>query len=184
MIEMETPRLTLRPFRHSDRDAYHAAIFSDPDVMKYLPGGLPRPVARTRAVIDYFINHWKEHHFGGWAMIYKDEDRLIGHCGLQMIPDTDEVEVFYALGRPYWGQGLATEAGRAALQFAFEQRGMKQVFGLALPQNTDSRRVLEKIGMTYQGITAKYYNAELAYYLMRDRDYRVRQRTQPTGDTH
>lgn len=170
MIELETQRLRLRPFTVDDLEAYQAAIYGDPEVMLYMPGSVPRPVERTRALIDEFQQHWQEHGCGAWAAVLKDDNRLIGHAGLQYLHSTPDVEVFYAFARSEWGKGFAPEAAAAALRFGFEACKLEQIIALAVPENRASRRVMEKIGMMYQGETDMYYNATLSRYIMRAGD--------------
>jgi RimJ/RimL family protein N-acetyltransferase len=97
MPTIDTDRLRLRPFVLGDVDAYHQAITADPDVMRYLPGGVPRPRERAADMLRRFMGHWAQHGMGLWAV--EHEGALIGHCGLQMVPDTTQVEVAYALAR-------------------------------------------------------------------------------------
>lgn len=170
---LETPRLRLRPFRPDDLDAYHTAVYSDADVTRFLPGGAPRPIDRTRDLIAAFNANWAAHGIGGLAVILKDGERLIGHCGLiqvgiSSLPDP-EAEVFYAIGKEHWGQGLVPEAARAVIEDGFTRAGLDRIIALAVPANSASRRVMEKLGMAYEGLTSRYYNAELACYgLSRD----------------
>lgn len=173
MIEIETARLLLRRFQVNDVAAYHAAINSDPDVMKFMPGGLPRPIEHTRALIAEFQAQWDEGAFGGLAVIDKADGKLVGQCGLAYLTGSHEVEIFYALGQSAWGKGLATEAAGAMLRYGFETCQLPQIIGLAVIENAGSRRVLEKIGLKYQGVTTQYYNAELACYRLKRDDYTV-----------
>ena len=114
---LETERLRLRRFMPDDLEAYHAAIAADADVMRYLPGGIPRPIEQTRETIRQFERCWQARGYGGFAVIHKAADQIIGQAGLWPAPMSDgsapEVEVFYALAKAYWGQGLASEAARA-----------------------------------------------------------------------
>ncbi len=71
--------------------------------------------------------------------------------GLKVLEDWQgEVDLGYRFLPEYWGQGLATEASRAALQYGFEVIGLKRVIGLVMPENVASIRVLEKVGMQYE----------------------------------
>jgi len=77
----------------------------------------------------------------------------------------DEVEIDYALAPLFWGRGIATEAVRACLRFGFETARLAQVIGLVVPENTPSRRVLEKVGFAYQR-DAPYFGHMLALYTL------------------
>lgn len=167
MPTIDTARLRLRPFSPDDAPAYHAAILSDADVMRYLPTGEPLPAAHTGPVLDRIRDHWDQHHYGLWAVIHRADDRLIGHCGLHMLPEGTDVEVAYALAQAYWRQGLAAEAAHASLRYGFETLGLERIIAVAVPANTASLRVMEKIGMTYQGVIPAYATELPCYALAR-----------------
>ena len=168
MPEIETARLRLRPFTPDDLDEYYAAIRSDPDVMRYLPGGQPQPRERVEQVIRFFIDYWRDHNHGGFAIIHRAEGKLIGQCGLQIIPGQTDVELFYALAKPYWGRGYAAEAGHACLRFGFESAGLDRIFAMFVPDNTASERVMIKLGMKPVGLYAAYNTNLPCYAIARD----------------
>ena len=87
------------------------------------------------------------------AIIYKDTEEFVGWCGLDHRDQTDANPVlFYLLKANYWGKGLATEAARAVLDYAFGELGQARIDGGAALENTASKRVMEKIGMRYLGV--------------------------------
>lgn len=174
---LQTARLILRPFAIADAPIFHQAIYSDPLVMRYLPGGVPRSLERTLESINYFLNHWEAHGYGGWAVIERETGEFIGQCGLNCLTD-NEPEIFYALAQKYWGKGIAAEASTEALRYAFTISKFKQVYGVAYPDNTASQRVMEKIGMVSQGFTDRYYNATLAYYIITAEAWKNQHQTQ------
>lgn len=152
MTYIETPRLLLRRLTPDDMDAYYAAVFADPDVMRYLASRRPLPRDTFEARIpDMMVGHWERHGFGPWVVIRKADGRLIGHAGLRYWPDSPEVEVLYALTPTAWGQGLATEAARASLRFGFDTLGLDHIIAAAFVENVASRRVLEKCGLREVG---------------------------------
>jgi ribosomal-protein-alanine N-acetyltransferase len=173
--EILTSRLRLRPFKSNDLDELHRVIFSDADVMKFLPGGVPRPQERTRTTLDYFMTHITEKGFGAFAVLDRETGAFLGQCGLNTLSD-DAVEIFYAIGKPFWGRGYTTEAAAAVLDNGFNTTGLERIIALAVPENRASRRVMEKIGMTFQRITEEYYGAPLALYVARAD---TRQKNQP-----
>jgi ribosomal-protein-alanine N-acetyltransferase len=171
MNGLETERLYLRRFDDTDRDAYYQRIYADPEVMKTLPAG--KPIAREdfeKRVDRLMVDHWQRHGFGPWVVVHKADQTLIGHCGLKYWPDSPDVEVFYALAKPYWGQGLATEGARASLRYGFETRRLDHIIAAAFVDNVASRRVLEKIGMIYTGETT-FAGLTVAGYLIRREAY-------------
>ena len=169
MDTLDTERLRLRPFSLKDVDDYYLGISSDADVMRYLPGGRPRERSDSQWVVGYFMRHAELHGFGGWAVELKESRAFIGHAGLEYIPGAQEIEIAYTLVKAYWGRGLATEAARASVSYAFEALNLPEIYWLAIPENTASQNVMRKLGMEYRGISERYYGMELACYrLTRD----------------
>jgi len=148
---LETSRLLLRHFVMSDLDDLFA-FYSDPEVVKYIPDA-PRTFEATKEELEWFMNgHPKFPRLGLWATIHKATGQFIGRCGL--IPWTldgkNEVEVAFALSRQYWGQGLATEAAQALVNYGFEHLHLSRLICLIDHGNTASIRVAAKIGMTFE----------------------------------
>jgi len=87
-----------------------------------------------------------------WATIYKESGRFIGRCGLLpwTINGQQEVEVAYTIAREYWGQGLATEAAQAILDYGFEKLNLSRLICVIDEDNLGSRKVAEKIGMSFE----------------------------------
>ena len=164
---VETERLILRAFE--ERDASSVMFYADPEVMRYIPRG-PWKSDDVEAGFLRMIEHrraqWRSVGFGMWAVELKQTSVVIGHCGLQRLEGGDEIEVYYLLDRPYWNQGLATEAARAVLRFAAE-RGLTNIVAVAMPENGASQRVMWKAGMTRVG-RAKHFGLELVKYVASD----------------
>lgn len=165
MPEIETARLLLRMFSHDDLDDL-SRIYADADVMRYLSGhSLTRE--ETAGWLNYFLAGWENHGFGWWAVVLKESGELIGHCGLQFIHVTPEVEVTYGLAKAYWRKGLASESARACLRYGFEELKLDRIYALADPENVGSHRVMERVGMRYDK-TEYYkddlYEGDLIYY--------------------
>lgn len=164
-MTLETARLMLRPFEPSDIADY-ACIRAKPEVARYLPGGEAEAANANEVAlrtIEHFIDEWHERGFGPWAVITKESQNLLGHCGLRYLPEFDAVEVLYALDDSAWGKGLATEAAIASLNFGFSQLNLERIIALALPENIASRRVMEKIGLGYVKM-AMFKGYEVVYY--------------------
>jgi ribosomal-protein-alanine N-acetyltransferase len=163
-----TERLKLRAIQPEDLDVYHSRIFADPEVMRYLPGGEPMPRERLDGVMERSHGHWERHGYGVWIVCELATGELIGQCGLRYLDEVSETEVLYALARPFWGRGLATEATRAALQFAFDNTRLDRIIALAVPENIASRKVMEHVGMRYEAET-RMFDLDLVQYAI-DRD--------------
>ena len=128
------------------------ALYSDPDVVKYIPDA-PRTYEETREELEWFMNgHPKFPALGLWATIDKETGHFVGRCGLLpwTIEGQDEVEVAFALSKAYWGQGLATEAARGIVRYAFEILKLSRLICLIDHENHASIKVATKLGMTFE----------------------------------
>jgi RimJ/RimL family protein N-acetyltransferase len=169
--EIETPRLQLRPFTPDDVDDLHH-LYNHRDLFKYMSNEKPLPWEQARAVIDAFTENWKRHDFGVWAVIDRNNQRLIGHCGFKFLENTPDVQIGYLLSKSYWGRGLATEAAAAVLKYGFEVAKLKRIVAIAKADNIASRRVMEKIGMKYEK-DAYYYDNDVVYYALSRKAYQL-----------
>ena len=97
-----------------------------------------------------FMRHWSDYRFGEWMFRLAD-GAFVGTGGLfyDVIDDQDVVALGYVLDEPYWGFGYATEMARAAMQVAFQEMQVANVYGVIDPENVPSRRVLEKSGFAF-----------------------------------
>jgi ribosomal-protein-alanine N-acetyltransferase len=148
---LETERLYFRRFTSDDIDNLFK-LYNSPDVRKYYSEGIPN-YEDTRKELDWIIKEcYPNYGFGMWVTIYKATGKFIGRCGLCPIniEGREEIEVVYMLAMEYWGQGLATEAARAILQYGFERMGLSRLVCVINPENHASSRVAEKIGMTLE----------------------------------
>ena len=152
MNDLQTERLILRRWKESDREPF-ARINGDPRIMEHFPSCLTR--AESDALMDRIEAHFEAHGFGLFAAELRATGELAGFIGLA-IPRfeayfTPCVEIGWRLGRAHWNQGLATEGAREVLRYAFEDLGLRELVSLAVAANLPSRRVMEKLGMTYEG---------------------------------
>ncbi|MDX2169891.1 MAG: GNAT family N-acetyltransferase [Deltaproteobacteria bacterium] len=146
---VHTERLILH--RIGERDiADLRRMHSDPDVMATL-GGV-RTDAVTQDVLEQLMAHWAEHGFGYWMAHDAQSGAFVGRGGLRqvVVGGGPEVELGYALMRPYWGQGLASELAQACIRIGFEALGRDDLVAFTLPTNDRSRRVMERNGFTYE----------------------------------
>lgn len=160
---IETARLFLRVYAPGDLDARHA-IRNDPDIYQYFPPYYTPPTKeKAREGIALSIQRWQENGFGEFAVIEKISGELIGYCGLMHLDNTEEIEIYYGFPKKYWGKGYATEAARAVLKFAFDEVNLTQVVAVTNPKNIASQKVLEKIGLKFQG-EINCYQMECSYF--------------------
>jgi RimJ/RimL family protein N-acetyltransferase len=149
--ELRTERLLLRAIQPEDVDEYYQRLFADPEVMRYLPGGEPLPRERLDGLVERSHGHWEQHGYGVWVVCDGQDGEIRGQCGLRYVDEVEETEILYAYSRSSWGRGLATEAGRAALAFGFEETPLQRIIAYAVPDNVASTRVMEKLGMELEG---------------------------------
>ena len=142
-----TERLLLREFTLQDADAL-AAVLGDPVAMQYYPAAFDRK--GVEEWIERNLERYQRVGYGLWAMVLKDSGELIGDCGcfLRDVDGRDDIEIGYHVRRDLWGNGYATEAAQACMQYAFTQLGVDRVISLIRPENMQSIRVAEKNGLT------------------------------------
>ncbi len=145
---IRTERLILRQFRDADRDPW-AQMNADPEVMRHFPATLTR--AEADALIDRVSARIAETGVGFWAMERAEDGAFLGFAGLNCIGHDiavkGEWEVGWRLARHAWGQGYASEAGRASLAHGFEDLGLKRIIAYTAITNLPSVAVMQRIGM-------------------------------------
>lgn len=145
---LRTDRLVLRRWRPEDREPF-AALNADPEVMAQFPAPLSR--AESDAFADRIEAHFDEHGYGLWVV--EGDGVFLGFTGLQWtegLPCSPALEVGWRLARHAWGQGYATEAGRAALGVGLANEG--SVVSVTAVTNTRSWAVMERLGMRREGV--------------------------------
>lgn len=169
--ELETARLRLRMFTPDDIGEL-SRITRDPDVMRYIGEGHPLTREETDYNLASIIRGFRRRGFGRWAMVHKASGRLLGYCGFSTLSAEEVgVELAYMLARPYWGMGLASEAARACVRYAFETLGLDSLAALTMPGNARSRRLLEKLGMCHER-DCRLHGYDCVQYRIRRADFR------------
>ena len=150
--ELTTDRLTLRKMMVLDtEDMYGYA--SRPDVTKYLTWH-PHPDREyTKEYLQYLGNRYAAGMFYDWAVVYEPDCKMVGTCGFTSFDcAADSAEVGYVINPEYWGKGIATEALERVMRFGFEELGLHRIEARFIEGNDGSRRVMEHVGMTFEGI--------------------------------
>lgn len=144
----ETERLVIRKLSLNDAPEL-TEILSDPEVMKHSVRGVCDEVA-TRKFIEWCVASYDSHGVGPWALIDKNDSALVGFCGVgpEIVADVEEINLGYRLARCYWNKGLASEAAKAVLYYAFGPRQFRSVVVIIEPEHIASLRVAEKAGFT------------------------------------
>lgn len=147
---LETPRLTLRELTLADAPDIFAYA-SDPEVARSSIWEAHATLADTRAFIRFARNHYAAGEPGPWGLVERASGRVIGSCGLALAAHHFRAELGYALARAHWGQGLATEAAAAVVRYGFTALGLHRIEARCRTDNLASERVMQKLGMTYEG---------------------------------
>jgi RimJ/RimL family protein N-acetyltransferase len=164
--ELETARLRLRPCTTGDRASLHAH-WTDPEVRRHLWDDVVIPVETVAEVIAASEASFAARGFGQWVLIERASGALVGCCGLRRIDDGSEIELLYSLAPSRWGQGLVAEAAAVVLRHAFETLGIPRIAGRTDSPNARSARVLERLGMDFEGERPVHGLPALHYALTR-----------------
>lgn len=150
--QLETERLILRKLVLEDaEDIYIYA--SDDEVSKYLTWDTHKTIEDSKGFINFVLDRYEKDDVGDWGIVLKETGKLIGSLGFpQYDKKNNRAELGYVLGRSYWGKGIMPEAVGRILKFAFEEMGFNRIECLHYLPNEKSGRVMQKVGMTFEGI--------------------------------
>ncbi|MGN9795901.1 GNAT family N-acetyltransferase [Streptomyces sp. OZ13] len=153
MTEIRTPRLILR--RWDDDDLVPMAdINADPQVMRWVDDSSPHDLERTAEAIEQWEEEWDEEGFGLFAVELLASGELAGFTGLsvpEFLPEVmPAVAISWRLGSQFWGQGYASEAAQATLEFALQDRGLDRVISISRAGDDASENVIRKLGMVLE----------------------------------
>lgn len=167
-----TPRLHLRPPTLADAEAL-MPVFGDVRAMRFIGDGSARTLEQVRDSLTKKLASLDAHAVTLWTVelaapidgVDLPVGTVIGDCGVFPIAWAGpEFELAYRYRPEVWGKGIAGEAATSAMAHAWKATDFSRILGLAYADNTPSRRVLERIGMTHQGTTDRYYGVELEWY--------------------
>ncbi len=161
-LPLETERLRIRLFEpEHDGEPLHE-LWGDAEAMRFLPGGTKAGVDDTRRQLETLPGRAPDG-WGFWALDERRGRRLVGGVGLFPLNwEGPETELAYHVIPSAWGRGYATEAGEGLLTAAWEAR-LDHVVAVAMPGNVASRRVMEKLGMGFEGST-RYRDFDVVRY--------------------
>ncbi|MDA0350649.1 MAG: GNAT family N-acetyltransferase [Chloroflexi bacterium] len=149
-MPIETDRLLLRRLTADDAPAIHA-LDNDPEVMRYINGGVPTPleVIETTLLPNLMRHDPARPHFGCFAVCALESSAFLGWVSLRpTAADPREAELGYRFGRDAWGHGYATEAARALVARAFAGGATDRVIANTYEDNLASQRVMDRLGLT------------------------------------
>jgi RimJ/RimL family protein N-acetyltransferase len=147
-MQLETERLLLSEWQEEDFPAFRP-IATHPEVMRYIMDGQPWPDERIHDFIRTQRERMATYGWCRWKLTLKSTRKLIGFCGPGIMHDMEYPELGWWLARHVWGQGLATEAARAALADCMLRAGLERLVSVANRENTASIRIMQKIGLKY-----------------------------------
>ena len=147
---IDTGRLVLRRFTLGDLDAFYE-LCSRSEIIRYAQAA---PLASREAALEFMeaapFRDYATHGYGRFACIWKATGAVIGFSGIKYVPEIEENELGYRFLPEFWGLGLATEAGRASIDFARSDLGLKRLVAMVHPDNAASARVLAKLGFAIE----------------------------------
>ena len=149
---IKTERLILRKLAVSDCfDMYDYSRLKE--VTEYLTWSPHHDIEYTKAYLKSLPHHYKTGAFYDWAIVLADSEKMIGTCGFTRFDlPNNSAEIGYVINPEYRGQGIAVEAAAAVLEYGFETLLLNRIEARYMNGNTASRRVMEKLGMTFEGI--------------------------------
>ena len=158
VTEIHTPRLVLRLPRLSDATSVFEHYAKDPAVSRYLQWQPHETLQTTLEYLAACVDGWdnpnsSEH---SWVIEHRGTGMLLGMIGARR--DRHRVNLGYVLSRQFWGQGLMTEAVLGVIRAAFNDGTIRRVDALCDVDNVASARVMEKAGMTLEGILRGWAN--------------------------
>ncbi len=157
-----TKRLILRGFQEEDLDAY-AEMSGSEEVMRYIGTGKPMSRSESWRGMATILGHWQLRGYGMWAVEERQSGEMLGRVGLWNPEGWPGLEIGWTIRRAFWGRGFATEAGKVAIEYAFEELQQSHVISLIRPENIASRRVAEKLGEKLEGSTEIFGSEALIY---------------------
>lgn len=173
---LETARLILRRMTLDDvTDVFEYA--RDPEVARYTTWEAHASIEDSRRFLEWVVQQYTEGQVGPWGVVHKGDRKLIGTCGyVWWLPRHARAEIAYAISRAYWNHGLTTEAVREVIDFGYVAMGLNRIEARCNLENIASERVMQKVGMTFEGILreqmfAKGEFQDLKLYTILRREY-------------
>ena len=179
---IETGRLVLRPYTLAD--ASDVQLLAGEKDIASTTLRIPHPYEDGMAE-QWIGTHQKLYEAGeavSFAITLRSDGSLIGSIGLGINQPDDNAEMGYWIGKPYWNLGYATEAASAVVRYGFEVLGLNRIHASYFSRNPTSGRVMEKIGMSYEGSLKQHAKKwgvyeDLEHYGILKRNYELRTRT-------
>lgn len=151
----ETERIILRKITMDDlEDMFEYG--SDEEVSKYVTWDRHKTTNDTKEFIEFVLGRYENGELAPWGIELKENGKIIGTVDfVSWLPHHNNAEIGYVLSKPYWGKGITTEAANELIRFGFEKMDLVRIQARCFMENRGSERVMEKLGMTYEGVIRK-----------------------------
>jgi len=146
---IETPRLILRPFTMEDAAA--VVRFGSENRTQELTGDVGiYTIEKAQEIIqEVWLKEYEQYGYARMAVMVKSSNELIGFSGLKHLPELNAPDLGYRFLPDYWGQGIATEAGRVILDWGFKNFDFEKIVAFSFAFNFGSMGVLRKLNFNY-----------------------------------
>ncbi|MEM6517157.1 MAG: GNAT family N-acetyltransferase [Bacteroidota bacterium] len=143
----ETERFYLREFILNDAEHFFN-MNNDEDVIRFTSD---KPFESLEVARNFLNNYdaYKKHGMGRWAVCLKSSGKFLGWCGLKYHANKDIVEIGYRFYQKHWGNGYATEACKACINYGFENLNLKTIYAHSHINNLNSHRVVVKCELSF-----------------------------------
>lgn len=154
---LETERVLLRKFTVDDaNDMFDYS--SVPEVSKFVPWETHTTIEDSKGFISYIIKQYEEGKLAPWAIELKENKKVIGTIDfVAWFPQHYRAEIGFILSNEHWGRGLIPEAANEVIKFGFNKMELNKIKAPCMVENVQSQRVLQKLGMTLEGILKDEY---------------------------
>ena len=153
-IILETKRLVIKEPSASDFDNL-LALRTDADVMQYIGNGSVQTREQVKEFLDNAKPYLDKYGLAFYSVFEKDTGNFVGQAGLFHLGfnvNQPEIELAYRLHKKFWHQGYATEIAKSLIEYGFSKLSLQKIIAIVHPENERSRKIMQKIGMTYYGM--------------------------------
>ncbi len=188
---LKTERLVLRPLRASDLDDLFEYT-QDEETARYVTWNANQTIEQAEQFLNYVLSNYDQGKEAPWAIVWKETGKMIGTIDFihLLLDDNKQTELGYALSRQFWGKGIVTEAVARVMAYGFEELKLERIQARCMKPNIGSARVMEKVGMTYEGtlrrlifIKGAFHDVKM-YAILRDEYAAVTQKTESNSKQH
>ena len=150
--KLETERLILRKIETNDYIVAYKEWFNDPEQVIYTIHDVHKNEEMTKRVFDKWIQEYNDEKVFRWMIVLKENNEPIGTIDVNNTWSKYScVELGYTIAKKYWGNGYATEATMAVINYLFNECEVQTIYSECMENNIASRRVMEKCGMIQEG---------------------------------